>query len=307
MSNATPSGFPSLRASAAIQGIFWVFFFLLLSDASCAIPSPGQAAELHNRVGPTLDKESSLPDLIDSVRKSVVKIVVVRMDLQETPLPASVTCRFTHDSCVVGTGFFVNDGADVVTAAHVVDDVTKVVQELTALGIPANRVVSMEIRNHVNQNGGAFIGNQSVFSFRVRATDRAHDLAVLSPTGSLSFHSAAANLDIGRSRDGTEIFACGYPLGGLELTTTFGNVATTWAMYKLSTADYETEVLRLDLKANIGNSGGPIFDVASHNVIGLAVEQTGDANATIIIAVPALYVSNLLMQAHVLVAPALSQ
>jgi S1-C subfamily serine protease len=221
------------------------------------------------------------------------------MDLQETPLPASVTCPFTHTSCVVGTGFFVNDRGDVVTAAHVMDDVTKVVQQLAALHIPANPVVSIEVRNKVHNNGDAVIGNQSVFAFRVRTRDPAHDLAVLSPTGSLPFHSPAATLDADRSRDGTEIFACGYPLGALELTTTFGHVATTWAMYKLSTADNESEVLRLDLKANIGNSGGPIFDMASQNVIGLAVEQTGDANTPIIIAVPAYYVATLLKRENI--------
>jgi S1-C subfamily serine protease len=307
MSETIPSAFPSVNSSSVIRGMMLMFFFLVSFDSNCAVPSPRQSAGLHAGIGQASTGESSLPDLIDSVRESVVKIVVVRMDLQETPLPASVTCPFTHTSCVVGTGFFVNDSADVVTAAHVVDEVTKVVRQLNALGIPANPVVSIEYRNHVEQNGDTFIGDQLVFPFRVRARDSAHDLAVLSPTGRVSFHSPAAKLDVGRSRDGAEIFACGYPLGALELTTTFGRVATTWAMYKLSTADYESEVLRLDLKANIGNSGGPIFDLANHNVIGMAVEQTGEATTAIIIAVPAVYVSELLMREHVLMSHALNQ
>jgi S1-C subfamily serine protease len=298
VSDSTPSTLRLVRASTAINCIMFVFCSLVSPDRICALPSPRQATGLQNVAGQAARKESSVPDLIARVRDSVVKIVVVRMDLKETRLPASVTCPFTHSSCVVGSGFFVNDTADVVTASHVVDEVTKVVQQLTELQIPAIPVVSMEVRNSDNARS-AFIGNQSVFPFRVRGRDPVHDLAVLSPTENLTLHSPAATLDVWRSRDGTEIFACGYPLGALELTTTFGRVATTWAMYKLSTADYESEVLRLDLKANIGNSGGPIFDMANQNVIGLAVEQSGDANTPIIIAVPAYYVATLLKRENI--------
>src|ERR1035438_4624937 len=88
------------------------------------------------------------------------------------------------------------------------------------------------------------------------------------------------SFDLDRRRDGEDVFACGYPLGALELTTTSGHVATSWAQHSLLTAKKygileESEVIRLDLRANPGSSGGPIFSSSNQSVIGLADEGSG--------------------------------
>ncbi len=112
---------------------FTVLVAAIIACSSHRVPSPSVI----------LTPQLALSDLINSVRGSVVKIVVVRLDLKETQLPPLVTCPFTHTTCVAGTGFFVNNNGDVVTAAHVVDGVQEVVRQLAAIHIEAVSSISI--------------------------------------------------------------------------------------------------------------------------------------------------------------------
>jgi S1-C subfamily serine protease len=266
--------------------ILGLFAILFLATGGCVAQGVSSSAPL------------SLSDQIQRVRGSVVKIVVVRLDLRETPLAQSVQCPFTHVTCVVGSGFIVDEHGDVVTALHVVDGVTEVMEELANVHIEGKALISIEVPNHV-AGGGVYLGNQVTSEYKVVASDKAHDIALLSNIDPLPKDVSPVSFDLDRRRDGEDVFACGYPLGALELTTTSGHVATSWAQHSLLTAKKygileESEVIRLDLRANPGSSGGPIFSSSNQSVIGLADEVSGLPGGWIAIAVPSVYITDLL-------------
>ncbi len=63
---------------------------------------------------------SKLPDAIDGIRPSVVKVDVKLVSTPTTPFPKAPdqlkSCFGDGRYCIAGTGFFVNSNGDVVTA-----------------------------------------------------------------------------------------------------------------------------------------------------------------------------------------------
>jgi S1-C subfamily serine protease len=117
--------------------------------------------------------------------------------------------------------------------------------------------------------------------------DMVHDIAILKPAQNPLFASfkprplvsvtgfpeiklmarSAAVLDPRRLNDGDPIFISGYPLGIAVLLTTSGAIASS------DTIDVENgkvkDVYWADIRANHGNSGGPVFSVETNRVVGM--------------------------------------
>jgi S1-C subfamily serine protease len=210
----------------------------------------------------------------------------------------------------VGTGFFVNDAGDTVTASHVVSDVRKLSEQLKSLQVPSVAELLIE---GPNARDLQLQGLHASVPFSVLAMDQVHDLAVLTVTpGNWLFlkqsfwvHPQQAStpglerkivtLDLSRPRDGKSVFVCGYPLGTQELVTTSGHIASAWDPLVLLVAQQSgsserTDVYKLDLLANPGNSGSPVFDVDKQAVIGAVVELRGSIG----VAVSATHIVDLL-------------
>jgi serine protease Do len=194
---------------------------------------------------------AKLPDLIDRVRPGVVGVGA------HQPLGAP---RFQLGA----TGFVVGDGLTVVTNAHVVDGVTK-------QGENARLVV--------------FVGrgrSPSVRAARLLKSDPEHDLALLTIDG-----PAVTTLPLAApapAREGTAVIFTGFPIGsvlGLYPVTHRGIVSSvvplaipqattqTLTAAQIKRLREPFEVYQLDAVAYPGNSGSPVVDQDSGQVIGI--------------------------------------
>lgn len=203
-----------------------------------------------------------------------------------------------------GTGFVVDDGTLVVTNAHVVrspPDASRGEQFGILIPQPGNRTAAFREASQV-------------------ATDPDSDLALLRIVG-----SPLPVLRVGDSdlvREGQEIFLTGFPIGavlGPFAATHRGMIAAIApiAIPQSRSRDLDAKVIRrlsagsfdifqLDATAYPGNSGSPIYDPATGDVLGVVnmvlVKSTKEAALSqpsgIAYAVPSKYVSDLLRKAR---------
>ena len=234
---------------------------------------------------------TELPDLIARIKPSVVGV--------GTAYPPRQPGRTGRAQRIVGTGFAVGNGRQIITNAHVLP------QDLD--------------REH-NESLVVFIGHgaqASAYPARVSRLDEAHDLALLSFKG-----KTLPALPLGDSdavREGQEVAFTGFPIGmvlGLYPVTHRGIVASIAPLAApASLADELTAMhinrmrqqflaFQLDATAYPGNSGSPVFDLASGRVIGVlnsvVVKETRESLLTqpsgISYAIPSEYVTRLLSQ-----------
>lgn len=195
-----------------------------------------------------------LPDTVARVRRAVLPVGTWR----ETDNP-----RFGFR----GSGFAVADGTLVATCAHVLPE---------DAGLPSGpRLVAL---------AGTFDRRAEVRPVRVLAVDRVRDLALLRVEGAPleALPLAAADAP---AREGQAIALTGYPVGGaLGFTpvTHRGIVAAVTAMAQPAPTagqldpravarlrEGNFDVLQLDATAYPGNSGGPVYDAATGEVLGV--------------------------------------
>lgn len=194
---------------------------------------------------------ASLPDLVERIRPGVVGVGSHR------PLGAP-------QNLLGGTGFVVGDGLTVVTNAHVADRKWDTAQ---------------------NERLVVFVGRGQDASVRpatLLKSDRRHDVAVLRIEG-----PPVPTLRLGTdefAREGQSIAFTGFPIGsvlGLYPATHVGIVAAIVPLAipqtqarSLSAAQIKRlrdpyDVYQLDATAYPGNSGSPLYDATSGEVIGI--------------------------------------
>jgi S1-C subfamily serine protease len=200
---------------------------------------------------------AGLPDTVARLRRSVVPVGTYS---------ATDNPRFSFR----GTGFAVGDGSLVATNAHVVPELAEV-EQIARLAVLAG----------AGPGEGQGAGG-TVRMARLLVADRTHDLALLKIEGealpALPLAGAAA-------REGQAIALMGFPIGGtfgFAPVTHRGIVAslTRLALPAASAQQLDTraiarlregniDVLQLDATAYPGNSGGPVFDPDSGEVLGV--------------------------------------
>ena len=197
---------------------------------------------------------AGLPELIAASRASVLPVGTYK----ETQSP-----RFSFR----GTGFAVGDGTQVITNFHVLPSVAKSVDSGALLVV------------QVPRGGGVF--EQRVA--RVVRTDEVHDMALLHIEGAPVPALTLAGPEL--AAEGTAIAFIGFPIGGVlgfSPVTHRGIVSSvTRIALPAPTAQQLSAraiaqiregafaVYQLDATAYPGNSGGPVFDVATGRVIGV--------------------------------------
>lgn len=167
-----------------------------------------------------------------------------------------------------GTGFFVGDGSLVATCWHVLPD-------LVSTGRPG--VTSLVVQMPKAD------GSVELRDVEVLASDRAHDLAVLRVRGQPG--PAAALAPAATVREGLDVALIGFPIGGTlgfrpvthrgivasivasALPTATARQLNEGAVTRLREGSFE--LLQLDATAYPGNSGGPLFNVETRQVIGV--------------------------------------
>ena len=243
-------------------------------------------------------------------------------------LPISVFVVFADspqhaDSRVVGTGFLIDRTGDFITAGHVIDSLNPL------KGNPkiADAQLTARIRNRAS--GG------SERQIRIIDRDDDHDLVLCHVPGVNAVTPSKSNMPKNTEPDAVMPFASlaistvepktgqfvlvsGFPLGTWISTVQFGMVAATRSRYPTDVAppnvrkDREA-LLQVSVSANHGNSGGPVIDLESGEVIGVldaflpAPLQFGQqiydsstfAASGIMFAVPAKWVELLLEKNHI--------
>jgi serine protease Do len=199
-----------------------------------------------------------------------------------------------------GTGFAVLDGHYVVSCAH---------------------IFSQLLDTENNEIRAVFLGRDTQVTVRAAqliATDRAHDLALLKISG-----DPLPALKLGDSdhvREGWQLYFTGYPIGsvlGLNASTHRAGLAAIIPIYTpvaaasqlnvraLKQAQHPYEVFELDAVAYPGNSGSPVWNPETGEVLGVvnsvyvkgAKEAALSAPSGISYAIPVKYVHRLLEQA----------
>ena len=199
---------------------------------------------------------ASLPDVIDLVRPSVVGIGTI--------YPVRQPNRKTDPVTYLGTGFVVGNGRQVVTNAHVIPD-------------------QLDLDN--KQTLAIFVGRGAQATARparVVRTDKVHDLALLEIEG----NSLPALMlgDAKTVREGQDIAFTGFPIGmvlGLYPVTHRGIVSAITPIARplenarsLNAAQLQRvrnpfNAFQLDAVAYPGNSGSPVYEVATGKVLGV--------------------------------------
>jgi serine protease Do len=207
-------------------------------------------------VGAGRAADSDLPDLVAGARPSVVAVGTFK---------ATDNPRFSFR----GSGFVVGDGSWVVTNFHVLpsaaDSAGNVANPALMIQAPrANRELEPRLATLV-------------------ASDRNHDLALLridgAPLPALTLADAAL------AREGTAVAFIGYPIAGILgfSPVTHRGIVSSVASIVLPAAsagqlseraiarlrEGPFDIYQLDATAYPGNSGGPLFDVATGRVIGV--------------------------------------
>lgn len=214
-----------------------------------ALPSAPATAAVP--AAPAVPAVPDLPALIERSRRAVV--AVGTFSALDSP-------RFGFR----GTGFAVGDGRLVATCAHVLPEVAGTERRLTVQARGANGVPQLR---------GA----------EVLRLDRARDLALLRIDGEPLPVLALSRQ--GLPREGTDVAVMGFPLGtvlGLSMVTHKGIIAsvtqvglpapTAGSLSERAVQQLRmgpTDFLQLDLTAYPGNSGGPLLDIATGEVLGV--------------------------------------
>lgn len=203
-------------------------------------------------------------------------------------------------SSLQGTGFVVLDGRYVVSCAH---------------------IFNKSLDSEKNETYAVFVGHDRQMEVRIAqliATDKARDLALLKITG-----NPLPALRLGDSttaREGWQLYFTGYPIGsvlGLNPSTHRAGLAAIIPIFTplqnasqlnvrtLRQAQDPYEVFELDAIAYPGNSGSPVWNPDTGEVLGVvnsvyvkgAKEAALSAPSGISYAIPAKYVKHLLEQA----------
>ncbi len=232
---------------------------------------------------------AGLPDTIDKIRGSVVAVGTV--------MPVPHASAKQPVAKYLGTGFVVGNGRMVITNHHVIPEKLDIEKNET-LAVFAGRGKSAQIRKA-----------------KVLRSDPDHDLALLEISGpSLPAVVLYQGPEI---REGSEVAFTGFPLGmalGLYPATHKGIISaiTPIVMPAHSSRQLTAQqiqrlkspfnVYQLDAIAYPGNSGSPLYDIATGKVIGVVnsvfVKSTKEAvlkdPSGISYAIPVGYVQKLL-------------
>jgi S1-C subfamily serine protease len=251
----------------------WAAFVILAATvvSTASLPAASQKDSKPKAKPPT-----SRPDLIANMKSAVIQISYQ----SDPPVP--------NGTGIAGTGFLVSNDGYALTAAHVVNEVKKLLQANGARGFRLIAGVTLDT------SSGSFHGSFEQIDCTVVDMDVPHDIAILklsrNPFGPffnsgivvggkpLTLHVQTAKLQAQRPAEGTELLVSGYPLSVPTLVTQRGTVAS------LSFTEVEIErpgappwfkfpevadQILADIVVNPGNSGGPFYLSDTGEVIGI--------------------------------------
>lgn len=161
---------------------------------------------------------------------------------------------FTGDQQVSGSGFIISENGYIVTNNHVVEGVGRV---------------------------NVILGDGTEMAAEIISTDIFADLAVLKVLGEVPGVAVLGDSD--KLKPGETVIAIGSPLGDFRNSVTLGVISATGRMLDTGQG-YEMEnLIQTDAAINIGNSGGPLVNIAGEvigvNTLVIRGDNSGSAAA----------------------------
>jgi S1-C subfamily serine protease len=234
-----------------------------------------------------------LPSAIEHIRPSVFQICV------------QVTGA-TFERYVLGTGFLVTEDGLIVTAKHVADVASEMLE-----GPGSRTLVASFAAPNVDTPTLKMRANFSSVPLTLVSVDADNDLGLLrlgvSPDSipvmqivdnpGEAARPRAAAISVDRPVEGELVAVSGYPLNEAALVTNAGSIASSWAVDE----DNRNDRYLGDFTANPGNSGAPVYRLSDGAVIGVCqggkltpvVGGAGKHAAFLTIIVPSQFVSSL--------------
>jgi S1-C subfamily serine protease len=239
----------------------------------------------HSAVARQQAKAMTLPDAIESLRPSVVQILIqVRVPIGSPGGIPGMQPPLVPRTAPIGSGFFV----------------VKLFDSIPVQG-PKQLMVGLALPNLDHfKSGGATVSIRGSFVLvesQVIDEDERHDIAVLKlsrnpfkdnmptiiqmPDQNIKTPHKVPTLWAARPRDGEAIAVSGYPLSSPVLVTTSGYLASSWGsdvqeVHVPGAPEWLTwpelaDSYLADVHVNPGNSGGPVYSVRRGQVIGVCV------------------------------------
>lgn len=230
----------------------------------------------------------------------------------------------TVDAQVVGTGFVIDKQGDFITAGHVIDSLKAVPKD--------PKITNVRLTATLRQRNG----DGSAQEFTITDRDYDHDLVLCHVAGIAAVTPAKSHMpknieaeaahpfaslaiSTAAPKAGQFVIVSGFPLGSWTPTIQFGMVSSIKTINPSAISSGAIrkdggELLQISVNANHGNSGGPVIDLESGQVIGVidqvlpaplqfAGKQILDANtfssSGIMLASPAKWVEALLKKNHI--------
>lgn len=213
----------------------------------------------------------SLIEAINRIRPCTVQISFLASGFSER-LQQEVGAPFIVR--ILGTGFFVNSDAYVITARHVIQKGRQLIEQIEA----RDRGVHVGLGLPDSEN---FVANTVAVDFEIVDEDENHDLALLrlrrNPfqrevssgirigENDIPVPAEAVRLNPNRPQEGQWVGISGYPFEERVLVTNSGYIASVWTLPNYL----------VDAEVNPGNSGGPAYLVEDASVIGVCVATKG--------------------------------
>jgi S1-C subfamily serine protease len=180
-----------------------------------------------------------------------------------------------------GSGFVYDETGIIVTAAHVIQPWTDAISN--QINAPPPRVIIPVPSEQVADEARWGLGLGTAVAF---ASNKEKDLAVLrlaplTPALNLALHPAP--LSTTAAEEGDEVAVCGYPLGnrlhsdllkGAVLVPSFSSGIVSAVVPFSGVAASFVQAIQISAMVNPGNSGGPVFDIQTGQVIGVIVSTT---------------------------------
>jgi len=204
-----------------------------------------EISNLRDEIGTALERISSLEEEIDEVSAELAHSRLDAVALYQKARQAAV--RIGNGDSLAGSGFIVDDGGHVVTANHVVEQLSTVYVTLAD-------------------------GRSSTAT--IIGTCAASDVAVLRLDNRLLSVEPLSLADSSQVRIGESVIAIGSPFNLTE-TLTSGIVSQTNRFVQIKSNNGEhwiANLIQYDAPVNPGNSGGPLLN-AEGEVIGLIIAR----------------------------------
>jgi len=217
---------------------------------------------------------SSFQELvIDTASKADAGVVPVLIEKILPPMPTDLRDLASmprHEwPTVIGSAFFINDHGYFVTAAHVLG------------GPPSGYEFNIQMKADAGfRNGG---------KFEIVAIDQRTDLAVCRMTRiEERFHRDLARklnaptyglrplkFAISSVKQGQIVAIAGFPLASWNSSYQLANIAATTATFPKppNGSPEDLKLVQVSVLANGGNSGGPLLDIQSGDVLGMIVSK----------------------------------